>query len=435
MSSGLVSWSNVLNRPAAQAYEIPGLVAADLLAQLDGTETGNRAPGIAPDPAAYDRLLQARALLRQDPGANTLTSLSLLEDAVRIDPKLAEAWALMALARLNIVMDRPSPATTGYRNRDPGGRLATSRNEARRALALDSRSPEALLALTVVDYRARLLPLTEAEAAFRAVLDVAPTHPNATMRLGMLMVEMGRLEDAVRYFRRAMELDPLSLQPAGFFMNFALQTGRREEVQAQIASGNHPWFPSSYFRLESFFDRRDPAAARRWLNEARKLGHFWSHGASRSPQQGLPQDPERLHALMERAIGVMEQGSPDSDPELARDFIAAAEDGLILHFWVGAMLGNAEYTDEVFEMILQRLAVDDIFMRGALFRRAYREVRADPRVMAWFDAGTQLHYWLESGNWPDFCQEPELPYDCEVAAKRYAASNAQAMAGQEPLRR
>jgi hypothetical protein len=28
-----------------------------------------------------------------------------------------------------------------------------------------------------------------------------------------------------------------------------------------------------------------------------------------------------------------------------------------------------------------------------------------------------VDYWIESGRWPDFCSEPDLPYDCRAAAE------------------
>jgi hypothetical protein len=27
-----------------------------------------------------------------------------------------------------------------------------------------------------------------------------------------------------------------------------------------------------------------------------------------------------------------------------------------------------------------------------------------------------VDYWRTSGHWPDFCSEPELPYDCRIEA-------------------
>jgi hypothetical protein len=32
-----------------------------------------------------------------------------------------------------------------------------------------------------------------------------------------------------------------------------------------------------------------------------------------------------------------------------------------------------------------------------------------------------LDYWRASGKWPDFCFEPDLPYDCKAEAAKLAA--------------
>jgi hypothetical protein len=39
--------------------------------------------------------------------------------------------------------------------------------------------------------------------------------------------------------------------------------------------------------------------------------------------------------------------------------------------------------------------------------------------MELFEATTQLDYWLQTSNWPDFCAEQELPYDCEGVARQF----------------
>jgi tetratricopeptide (TPR) repeat protein len=55
-----------------------------------------------------------------------------------------------------------------------------------------------------------------------------------------------------------------------------------------------------------------------------------------------------------------------------------------------------------------------------LFRPAFRDVWRDPRSMAAAAHFGLLYYWQTSGNWPDFCSDPTLPYDCKKeAAKEY----------------
>jgi hypothetical protein len=33
-----------------------------------------------------------------------------------------------------------------------------------------------------------------------------------------------------------------------------------------------------------------------------------------------------------------------------------------------------------------------------------------------------VRYWTESGKWPDFCFEPDLPYDCKAEAAKLRAA-------------
>jgi tetratricopeptide (TPR) repeat protein len=54
-----------------------------------------------------------------------------------------------------------------------------------------------------------------------------------------------------------------------------------------------------------------------------------------------------------------------------------------------------------------------------LFRPAFKDVWRDPRSMAAAAHLGLLHYWKVSGNWPDFCTDLTLPYDCKKEAAKY----------------
>ena len=43
--------------------------------------------------------------------------------------------------------------------------------------------------------------------------------------------------------------------------------------------------------------------------------------------------------------------------------------------------------------------------------------RQDPRFMPLVKRLGLVDYWMQSGHWPDFCAEPDLPYDCKAVAK------------------
>jgi len=422
--SGLVAWSETYALDDADIYTIPAATANAVLAALGRTPAADGdSPQSAPDPEAYRAYLGARAMLR-DPllsnSSNLQRAIGMLENAVKGDPGLADAWALLALTRLNIVVVQPSRDATGFRNRDSDSRLAAARKEAENALALDPAAVDALLALAIIDYRARLIPLDEAENRFRAVLDISPENPDVNVRMGMMLLELGRVHEASEHFARASRLDPLNPTTYGFYLPSLVNTGRSEEARRIIESGRAPWFAGSYQQLEHVLVTGQVEAARGWLDSARTYPAYGSHGVKPVPDDD-PAAKDRLDGLFARLVGVAERGDTATDNSLPADFIAAADDGLILHIYAALLLGAAGYETPVFDLLQDRLNVDDLYVRSALFRPALARLRADPRVMQLFDAGTQLDYWMATGHWPDFCADPELPYQCDEAARHYLA--------------
>jgi TolB-like protein/DNA-binding winged helix-turn-helix (wHTH) protein/Tfp pilus assembly protein PilF len=423
--TGHLAWSETYRRDDANIYTIPVATAAAILGAL-GTTSEASGPDLpsAPNPEAYRDYLAARALLR-DPllaqSANLRRAITMLEGAVARDPGLAEAWASLGLTRLNIVVVRPGRASSGFRNRDPEARLAAARMEAEQALALDPNAVDALLALAIIDYRARVIPLAEAENRFRAVLEISPENPDVNVRMGMMLLELGRIRDASEHFARAARLDPLNVTTYGFYLPSLVYTGRHEEAQRIIESGRTPWYATSFQRLENALVAGQVDEARAWLEFGREFPAYGPHGLTPSPS-GDSATKNRLDGLFERLVAVEASGDTAADTRLARDFIAAADEGLILHSYVALFLGAAGFEDPVFDLVRNRLNVDDLYIRSVLFRPALAGLRADPRVMQWFDAGTQLDYWMATGRWPDFCADPDLPYNCREAGQRFIDS-------------
>lgn len=423
--TGLTAWSEVVERPESEVYGLPPQIASSVLAALGKPRDIPEMPRPAGTPvaSAYALYLQSRALVREPDSTALERAIVYLEEAIAQDPGLAEAWALLALSRLNIMLASPSQAQSGYRNRDPEARLSAARREARQALALDPDATDAQVALMIIDYRARLLPLQEAERRFRQVVDSAPDHAEANMRMGMLLNEVGRLEDSAVYLGRAAAMDPLALQGVGLYLQSLQHIGRDEEAMALIESGRCPWLPYSYVRLEHDLVKGNIEDAEQWVELAGQLPYFMPHGVGKLLPDN-PQDPERLMNLLTRLVEMAEKGEPSSDESLPAEFIEAADDGLILHYYVALLLGAAGVMEPVNQLVLDRLKVDDLYFRGALFRPAFRQLRADPRTLEWFDIGTQLDYWLETEQWPDFCADPSLPYDCAEAAMAYREGSA-----------
>jgi len=65
-----------------------------------------------------------------------------------------------------------------------------------------------------------------------------------------------------------------------------------------------------------------------------------------------------------------------------------------------------------------------------LFYPEMRGVQRDPRFWPLAASYGLVDYWLTSGRWPDFCFEPDLPFDCrekaEAAREELKAADPQA---------
>ena len=87
-----------------------------------------------------------------------------------------------------------------------------------------------------------------------------------------------------------------------------------------------------------------------------------------------------------------------------------------------ATLGEFDRTEELLNFLLAWKDASQIpYFAESLFRPPLADLRADPRFMQIAARFGLLDYWQRSGNWPDFCADPDLPYDCKAEAAKLAA--------------
>ncbi len=76
--------------------------------------------------------------------------------------------------------------------------------------------------------------------------------------------------------------------------------------------------------------------------------------------------------------------------------------------------------DDFYNLVEQRAVVGVLRSEGyVLFRPGLSNVRRDPRFVPLAKRLGLVDYWRQSGHWPDFCNDPELPYDCKAEAAKY----------------
>ena len=83
------------------------------------------------------------------------------------------------------------------------------------------------------------------------------------------------------------------------------------------------------------------------------------------------------------------------------------------------VLAEFDRTDEALQVLLNWNDLSEVpYFADVLFRPALADLRADRRFMQVAQRFGLVDYWARSGDWPDFCFQPSLPYDCKAEAAR-----------------
>lgn len=180
--------------------EIARAVVGALYPEQTGTAGAELGGGRTSDPHAYDLYLQARHSWRQRTREGLQQAVVLYEQSIERDPAFAAAYAGLADAYVNL---------SNFGFRDGGEALARAEVAADRALALDPQLSEGHASKGFV--LASRLEFDAAEAAFRRAIVLNPGYTWAYHYYTLLLLMLGRTDEALEQNRHALAADPLSL--------------------------------------------------------------------------------------------------------------------------------------------------------------------------------------------------------------------------------
>jgi len=303
-------------------------------------------------------------------------------------PNFSGAWSRLLLVETEMLREF-DPADIEHQAR----RNALVRH-IREARQTDPALPEAYLAneqlLPPMEYGARLALIDQAK-------DAARENPEVFGAEASRLLSVGRMSDAVDAAQRAAKLDPLSPAPTTNLISTLALSGRLDAARSELSRAERIWAGTEALRRAQYMYHLrfgDPHIALRMAGE---------DGVNVSPIFIR----YRLNPSRENAARLVEQAKK----------VAARAGRYTLEG-----LAEAHATDEAFALIATsptRIVAQNSSM---LFRPALKDIRRDARFMHVAKRIGLLHYWRTSGNWPDFCKEPDLPYECKTEAAKLAAA-------------
>ena len=214
--SGYQVWADHYDDSLANVFQVQDQISAAIagalkvkFASLDQAQTVN--------PAAHDLVLQARALVdKAHTAAPIEQARKLYEQAVALDPGYADAHSGLAGAWFDLTQYSTLPLKEA---------LPKVRAEAHKALALDPRNVEALVALGSAD-----ASNAEAKSYFERALAIDPSNANAHLDYATVLP----LQQDLAQEQEAVQLDPDSASAQGNLAVMELDLGKYAQALAPV---------------------------------------------------------------------------------------------------------------------------------------------------------------------------------------------------------
>lgn len=198
-ADGFQLWSETYEGDLSDVLAIEQTVAEEVAAAMNRSFTG---PGTAParrtDPEAYRAYLQGKYLFRQRSKASFEEASADYEKAIQADPEYGPAWVGLAECR-------SSQIGLGYLNDKNYG---TARAAVQKALQLDPNLAEAYATRGDIQWLADR-NWAGADQSYRRAVTLKPGSPDVLVSAASFARIMGRLDEAIRLYRQALDANPL----------------------------------------------------------------------------------------------------------------------------------------------------------------------------------------------------------------------------------
>ena len=277
-ADGRELWSQTYDRELKDIFavqsEIAQAVADSLKVTLLGSATKARLESSTKSVAAHNAYLQGHFYLERYDFDSFPKAVAFFDEAIRLDPGYALAYAERGEAWSRIADRSPHDVTTAR---------AAARSDAEKSVAIQPMLAEAHTALGWVRFYVDW-NFADAVVEFRRAEQLSPGGARSKYLLSQVLLYMGRIQEASKLAQQAVELDPVGFQARNNLARALMVQGRLDEAQAQArkAAELHPGAVASHrWQATVAVLRGDGDTA---LREAESES---SQGSSKGPTPGL----------------------------------------------------------------------------------------------------------------------------------------------------
>jgi len=387
-STGFHLWSETYERRLEDIFQVQDEIAAAIVDRLrielapEEQQLALRDKAPTQNVQAYELYLQGRAVWTKRGEDNLRRAIDLYQRAVGLDPGFARAHAALASAYAVL---------PGYTKEEGDEAELAPRAEAaaRQALSIDPKIGEAHAVLAQLN--AERGDLLDAESGFFFAISLEPNEPTPHHWYSLLLMRVGRLDEALEQARRAYELDPKSAIIASNLAANYLVRGDDEQALRFDRTAVELGFASKQTGIEAAVAMRrgDWATAKRLVAAQEHL-----------PEELLPFIPRFVDAVADPRL----RPALLAEMRVMDPAVAPQSDLISAYIQLGAF-------DDAYAIMFQQLDEDaeawtkkwDVAMmwgpEGATFRR-------DPRFAELVRRMGFVDYWKQYG-YPDACRPGE----------------------------
>jgi TolB-like protein len=246
VSDGFHLWSETYDRDLTDIFAVQEEIAQSVAGSLRVTLLGEKLPSPrATNFEAYNAYLQGKYFYARPTKENLDKAITYYDQAVRLDPSYAPAWAALSRAH-SLQAGAYSPAQLHEE-------YNSAREAAERALALDPSLAEAHAAVGQIKQYYDW-DWAGADASYQRALALEPGNAEVVQGVADLAATLNHFEQALLLSRRAVELDPLRASTHHALAYNAWWAGQLDEAEVAVWKGlevdpQFPWLHSVLSRV------------------------------------------------------------------------------------------------------------------------------------------------------------------------------------------